>query len=69
MYFNEPGLTEPTPIQAQAIPHALQGRDILGIAQTGTGKTRFLVLDEADQMLDICFVHALRRCWAWTAKP
>ena len=33
------GLTEPTPIQAQAIPQALQGHDILGIAQTGTGKT------------------------------
>ncbi len=29
----------PTPIQAQAIPHALEGRDILGSAQTGTGKT------------------------------
>ena len=33
------GLTDPTPIQAKAIPHALDGRDILGIAQTGTGKT------------------------------
>jgi ATP-dependent RNA helicase RhlE len=33
------GLTRPTPIQQQAIPQALQGRDILGIAQTGTGKT------------------------------
>jgi len=33
------GLTIPTPIQAQAIPHALNGRDILGLAQTGTGKT------------------------------
>ena len=33
------GLTDPTPIQAKAIPHALVGRDILGIAQTGTGKT------------------------------
>lgn len=31
--------TTPTPIQAQAIPHALMGRDILGSAQTGTGKT------------------------------
>jgi ATP-dependent RNA helicase DeaD len=31
--------TTPTPIQAQAIPHALEGRDILGSAQTGTGKT------------------------------
>ena len=33
------GLTKPTPIQEQAIPPALRGRDILGIAQTGTGKT------------------------------
>ena len=33
------GLTKPTPIQTKAIPHALRGRDILGIAQTGTGKT------------------------------
>lgn len=33
------GLTQPTPIQTKAIPYALQGRDILGIAQTGTGKT------------------------------
>jgi ATP-dependent RNA helicase RhlE len=31
--------TEPTPIQAQAIPPLLQGRDVLGLAQTGTGKT------------------------------
>lgn len=50
--FNELGLPEalnrclqqmqfttPTPIQAQAIPHALMGKDILGSAQTGTGKT------------------------------
>ena len=37
--INEAGYTEPTPIQAQAIPHLLMGRDILGIAQTGTGKT------------------------------
>ena len=35
----EAGYTEPTPIQEQAIPHLLMGRDILGIAQTGTGKT------------------------------
>ncbi|MEZ5752612.1 MAG: DEAD/DEAH box helicase [Paracoccaceae bacterium] len=37
--LNAMGLTQPTPIQQQAIPQALQGRDILGIAQTGTGKT------------------------------
>jgi len=33
------GFTTPTPIQVQAIPHALAGRDVLGSAQTGTGKT------------------------------
>ncbi|MBI3041350.1 MAG: DEAD/DEAH box helicase [Betaproteobacteria bacterium] len=35
----EQGYTEPTPIQAQAIPVVLSGRDLLGAAQTGTGKT------------------------------
>lgn len=35
----EMGLKDPTPIQAQAIPHALNGRDVMGLAQTGTGKT------------------------------
>ncbi|KAF2992737.1 DEAD/DEAH box helicase [Methylocystis sp. MJC1] len=38
------GYANPTPIQAQAIPPALQGRDILGIAQTGTGKTAAFTL-------------------------
>lgn len=38
------GYTQPTPIQAGAIPHALQGKDVLGIAQTGTGKTASFVL-------------------------
>jgi superfamily II DNA/RNA helicase len=38
------GYDTPTPIQEQAIPHALQGRDVLGIAQTGTGKTAAFTL-------------------------
>ncbi len=38
------GYTTPTPIQAQAIPFALEGRDVVGIAQTGTGKTASFVL-------------------------
>ncbi|MGR3660438.1 MAG: DEAD/DEAH box helicase [Paracoccaceae bacterium] len=35
----EQGITDPTPIQTQAIPHAMNGRDVMGLAQTGTGKT------------------------------
>jgi ATP-dependent RNA helicase RhlE len=38
------GYKEPTPIQTQAIPHALAGKDILGLAQTGTGKTAAFAL-------------------------
>ena len=38
------GYTEPTPIQAGAIPPAIEGKDILGIAQTGTGKTASFVI-------------------------
>ena len=38
------GYTEPTPIQSQAIPHVLARRDVLGIAQTGTGKTAAFTL-------------------------
>jgi len=38
------GYTTPTPIQTQAIPFLLQGRDVLGIAQTGTGKTAAFAL-------------------------
>jgi ATP-dependent RNA helicase RhlE len=38
------GFEHPTPIQAQAVPHALAGRDVIGIAATGTGKTAAFLL-------------------------
>ncbi len=42
----------PTPIQAQAIPHALKGRDILGTAQTGTGKTAAFAIPLVEFLLN-----------------
>ena len=44
------GYTVPTPIQAQAIPVAVTGRDVLGIAQTGTGKTASFVLPMIERL-------------------
>jgi superfamily II DNA/RNA helicase len=44
------GYTTPTPIQEQAIPVALAGRDVLGIAQTGTGKTAAFTLPMIDRL-------------------
>jgi ATP-dependent RNA helicase RhlE len=44
------GFIHPTSIQAQAIPHALQGRDVLGCAQTGTGKTAAFVIPMIERL-------------------
>ncbi len=46
------GYTHPTPIQAQAIPPAVEGRDVLGIAQTGTGKTAAFALPILNHLLE-----------------
>ena len=49
--IDEAGYKEPTPIQAQAIPSVLQGRDILASAQTGTGKTAAFTLPAIDILI------------------
>ncbi|NGM45217.1 DEAD/DEAH box helicase [Rhodobacter sp. SGA-6-6] len=46
-------LKTPTPIQAQAIPHIMQGKDLMGLAQTGTGKTAAFGLPLLHRLLDI----------------
>lgn len=46
------GYETPTPIQVQAIPHLLKGRDLLGIAQTGTGKTAAFALPSLNHLLE-----------------
>ena len=60
------GYSEPTPVQVQAIPLILAGRDVLAGAQTGTGKTAAFVLPMLQRL------HATRPArmsgiaWAWT---
>ncbi len=49
--LREQGITDPTPIQTQAIPHALQGRDVMGLAQTGSGKTAAFGLPMLEALL------------------
>ncbi len=48
----EAGYTTPTPIQQQAIPTVLQGRDVMGLAQTGTGKTAAFALPILNRLMD-----------------
>ena len=50
--LREEGYVTPTPIQAQTIPIALTGRDIVGIAQTGTGKTAAFALPILNRLLE-----------------
>lgn len=48
--LDDMGYEKPTPIQARAIPYAMEGKDVLGIAQTGTGKTGAFVLPTVHKM-------------------
>ena len=56
--LSEEGYTTPTPIQAKAIPDLLKGRDLLGIAQTGTGKTAAFALPIIQRLLDEPLNHS-----------
>ncbi|MGB3246395.1 MAG: DEAD/DEAH box helicase [Sulfitobacter sp.] len=47
------GIKDPTPIQKQAIPHGMNGRDVMGLAQTGTGKTAAFGVPLVAQMLEM----------------
>jgi ATP-dependent RNA helicase RhlE len=49
--LRDAGYERPTPIQAQAVPFALKGRDIIGLAQTGTGKTAAFVIPIIERLL------------------
>ena len=50
MALDKKGYIDPTPIQEQAIPHILAGKDIFGCAQTGTGKTAAFALPILQQL-------------------
>jgi ATP-dependent RNA helicase RhlE len=56
------GWTDPTPIQRKAIPAAREGRDVLGIAQTGTGKTGAFLIPTIERQEDREGLHTLVLC-------
>ncbi len=63
------GYTVPTPIQAGAVPHVLAGRDVLGCAQTGTGKTAAFALPLIERMTAEPRPRAARRCRVLVLAP
>ncbi|WP_347312764.1 DEAD/DEAH box helicase [Defluviimonas sp. SAOS-178_SWC] len=67
--LTEIGLTEPTPIQTRAIPAALDGRDVMGLAQTGTGKTAAFGLPLVTKLLEIGRRPEPKTCRALILAP
>ncbi len=65
----EAGYTEPTPIQAAAIPLALEGHDLIGIAQTGTGKTAAFTLPILTKLAAAAQTSGPRRTAALVVAP
>lgn len=63
------GYTTPTPIQAQVIPHVLTQRDIIGIAQTGTGKTAAFVLPVLSRIHAMELTPQRKGCTALILAP
>lgn len=63
------GYTTPTPIQAQAIPHLLEGHDLLGIAQTGTGKTATFALPILQKLIQDPYRPNRNTCRALILSP
>ena len=62
-------MTTPTPIQAQAIPHIMKGADLMGLAQTGTGKTAAFGLPLLHRLLDIGHPPGPRKVRALIMAP
>src|SRR5690349_5961789 len=65
----EAGYTEPTPIQAAAIPQILAGHDLIGIAQTGTGKTAAFVLPVLAKLASMIDSSPRKRIRALVVAP
>ena len=63
------GYTQPTPIQAQSIKPLLEGRDLLGIAQTGTGKTAAFTLPSIDRLVASANRAMPRQCRMLVLAP
>lgn len=67
--LEQTNMTTPTPIQAQAIPHIMKGSDLMGLAQTGTGKTAAFGLPLLHRLLDIGHPPAPRHVRALILAP